>query len=142
MATVVKSDPKAPFSIATTPQCRGGGYFFLWIAPLYPWSVLYNAVLSKESSSTIFWVFGMTQPGIEPRSPGPLANTLTTMPMSGIKNMNIYIYIYIYMMEKFSAYLSNIFIHANLYHHYIINKVFLYLFMALYLLSSKLCSHL
>ena len=25
----------------------------------------------------------MTQPGIEPRSPGPLANTLTIMPMSG-----------------------------------------------------------
>ena len=23
-----------------------------------------------------FWVFGMTQPGIEPRSPRPLANTL------------------------------------------------------------------
>ena len=28
------------------------------------------------ASSTIFWVFGMTRPGIEPRSPGPLANTL------------------------------------------------------------------
>ena len=26
------------------------------------------------ASRTIFWVFGMTQPGIEPRSPGPLAN--------------------------------------------------------------------
>ena len=33
-------------------------------------------MLSKEASSTIFWVFGMTRPGIEPRSPGPLANTL------------------------------------------------------------------
>ena len=31
-----------------------------------------------------FWVFGITRPGIEPRSPGPLANTLTIMPMSGI----------------------------------------------------------
>ena len=29
----------------------------------------------------------MTRPGIEPRSPGPLANTLTAWPMSG----NIYI---------------------------------------------------
>ena len=27
---------------------------------------------------TIFKVFGMTQPGIEPRSPGPLADTLPT----------------------------------------------------------------
>ena len=26
----------------------------------------------------------MTRPGIEPRSPGPLANTLTARPMSGI----------------------------------------------------------
>ena len=26
----------------------------------------------------------MTRPGIEPRSPGPLVNTLTIMPMSGI----------------------------------------------------------
>ena len=38
-------------------------------------------VLSKEASSTIFWVFGMTRPGIELRSPGPLANTLTARPI-------------------------------------------------------------
>ena len=34
--TVVKGDPKAPFSIATTPRCRGGPYSFPQIAPLYP----------------------------------------------------------------------------------------------------------
>ena len=33
-------------------------------------------------SSSIFKVFGMTRPGIEPRSPGPLANTLNAGPMS------------------------------------------------------------
>ena len=38
-------------------------------------------------SSSIFKVFGMTRPGIEPRSPGSLANTLTAGP--------IYIYVYI-----------------------------------------------
>ena len=27
-------------------------------------------------------VFGMIRPGIEPRSPGPLANTVSTTPMS------------------------------------------------------------
>ena len=43
---------------------------------------LYCWVLSKEVSSTIFKVFGMTRPGIEPRSTGPLANTLPTNPMS------------------------------------------------------------
>ena len=37
------SDPKASFSIATTLSCRGGCYSIPWIAPLYPWSVPYNA---------------------------------------------------------------------------------------------------
>ena len=36
LATVVEGDPKAPFSIATTPRCRGRYYVFPWIAPLYP----------------------------------------------------------------------------------------------------------
>ena len=39
-------------------------------------------VLSKEPSSNIFRVFGKTRPGIEPRSPGPIANTLTITLMS------------------------------------------------------------
>ena len=34
--TIVEGDPKAPFSIATTPRCRGGRYSIPWIAPLYP----------------------------------------------------------------------------------------------------------
>ena len=45
-------------------------------------STLYCWVLNKEVSSTIFKVFGMTWPGIEPRSSGPLGNTLPTKPMS------------------------------------------------------------
>ena len=32
--TVDEGDLKAPFSIATTPRCRGGCYSFPWIAPL------------------------------------------------------------------------------------------------------------
>ena len=36
LATVVEDDPKAPLPIATTSRCRGGRYFFPWIAPLYP----------------------------------------------------------------------------------------------------------
>ena len=35
-ATVVESDLKAPFSIATTSRCRGGCYSIPWIAPLNP----------------------------------------------------------------------------------------------------------
>ena len=36
LATLVEGDPKASFSIATTPRCRGGCYSIPWIAPLYP----------------------------------------------------------------------------------------------------------
>ena len=36
LVTLVKGDPKAPFSIDTTPKCRGGHYSIPWIAPLYP----------------------------------------------------------------------------------------------------------
>ena len=39
-------------------------------------------MLSKEVSSTIFKVFGMTWLEIEPRSPEPLANTLPTGPIT------------------------------------------------------------
>ena len=38
------------------------------------------------ASSTIFWVFGMIRPGIEPRSPWPLVNTLTIMPIAWLPN--------------------------------------------------------
>ena len=41
---------------------------------------LYCWVLSKEVSSTILKVFGMTRPAIEPKSPGPLTNTLPSLP--------------------------------------------------------------
>ena len=34
----VEGDPKAPFSVGTTPWCSGGCYYFPLIAPLYPWS--------------------------------------------------------------------------------------------------------
>ena len=47
LVTVVKSNPKAPFSIATTPRYRGGPWSFPWIAPLYLWYV--------QISSTIFF---------------------------------------------------------------------------------------
>ena len=35
-------------------------------------------MIKKEVLSIIFWVFGMTRPGIEPQSPGLLANSLPT----------------------------------------------------------------
>ena len=76
LATEVEGNRKAPFSIATTLKCRGGRYFFsLDCTTLPSIRTLYCCVLSKEVSSATFKVFGMTRAGIEPRSPGPLANT-------------------------------------------------------------------
>ena len=31
LATIVEGDPKAPFSIATTPRCKGGPYSLPWL---------------------------------------------------------------------------------------------------------------
>ena len=78
MATVVDGDQKAPFSIATTLRCRGALLLSLDCSTLPLIRTLYCWVSSKEVTSTIFKVFGMTRPRIEPRSPGPLANTLLT----------------------------------------------------------------
>ena len=36
VGAVVVGDPKTPFSVATTPRCRGGRYSFPCIAPVYP----------------------------------------------------------------------------------------------------------
>ena len=43
LATIVEGDPKAPFSIATTQGVGEGATPFPGIAPLYPWTVPYNA---------------------------------------------------------------------------------------------------
>ena len=47
---------------------------------------LYWRVLSNEVSSTIFKVFGMTRPVVEPRFPGSLANTLPTRQISRLSS--------------------------------------------------------
>ena len=52
--------PESSFFSSSYTMVQGGWYLILWIVPLYPWS------LSKVASSTIFWVFGMSWPGIDP----------------------------------------------------------------------------
>ena len=75
LTTVVEGDQKAPFSITTTPRCREGRYLFSLDCSTLPLiRTLYCWVLSKEVSSIIFKVFGMTRPAIEPGSSRPLAN--------------------------------------------------------------------
>ena len=75
-------------------------YIEVWgFAPPFPRLLhtldLYLIMLSvsKVVSNTIFWVFGMTQPGIEPQSPRPLVNTQLIRPMA---RLYIYTYIHIY----------------------------------------------
>ena len=91
LATLAERDPKVPFLIATTLKCRGGHYSIPWIPPLYPWSLL--LMLSVKQGSIkyhfFFWVFGMIQPGIEPRSPRPLVSTLLIRPMARLSSFII-----------------------------------------------------
>ena len=76
MATIVKGNQKAPFSIATKPRCRGGATPFpgLLHFTLDTYLIL-PSVKQGGIKNHFFKVFSMTWPGIEPRSPGPLANT-------------------------------------------------------------------
>ena len=43
LANFVKGNLKASISLATTLRCKEGCYSYPWIAPLYSWSVPYNA---------------------------------------------------------------------------------------------------
>ena len=71
--TVVDGDGKGSFYIAIKPRCRGGWYPFLWIAALT--LDLYLKMLRvKYALSIIFWVLGMTRPGIEPQTIGEQSN--------------------------------------------------------------------
>ena len=97
MATLVEGHLEALFSIATTPRCREG-------ATLFPGLIHFTLdpyLIVLCSSSIIFWVFGMTWPGIEPWSPGPLANTLLIWPR--LQQISIYPYIFVFseLMNSF-----------------------------------------
>ena len=65
--TLDEGDPKAPFSIATTPRGREGRYWIPMIAPLFPWPVAYNA--ECWASSTIFESFVWLDLGLKPGPP-------------------------------------------------------------------------
>ena len=88
MVTVVEGDPKAPFSISTTPRYKGGRYSFLWITPLT--LDLYLIIQSVEQGGIKyhFRVFGMIRPRIKSRSLELLSNTLTILPMGQLKEQN------------------------------------------------------
>ena len=77
--------PKAPFSAATTPKCRGGGatpFLRLLHLPLIMLSVKQGGI------NYYFWVFGITRSEIKPQTIGEHSNHYVNVP---------YIYIYIYI---------------------------------------------
>ena len=76
LATIVEGDLKAPFSIATTPRLVAEDttpFTGLVHFTLDPYFIMLS--IKEAASGIIFWIFGMTQSGIEPWSPRPLANT-------------------------------------------------------------------
>ena len=80
--TVFEDNQYALSSIANTLRFREALLLSLDCSTLPLVHAFYCWVLSKEIWSINFKVFGMTRPGIEPKSPGPLLNILPTRPMS------------------------------------------------------------
>ena len=66
---IVEVNLKAPFSIATTPNCTRGINFFPWIDPL----TLDLYLITLRHQVPFLFVFDVTQPRIEPRHPEPYA---------------------------------------------------------------------
>ena len=79
LATLVEGDPKAPFSITTTPRSWGESYSIPWIAPLY----LYLIMLSVKQSTKVPFFQSLVWPDLGLNSGLP-ANALLIKPMAGI----------------------------------------------------------
>ena len=75
LVIVIKGDPKASFSIATTPRCREVPLLSLDCSTLPLIRTLYRWVLIKKVSSITLSIFAMTRPEIELRFVRPLAKT-------------------------------------------------------------------
>ena len=70
LATIIKVDSKASLSIASTPRCRRGHHSFPWIAPLYPWSIPYNAeCLASRHQVPFFESLVWLNQGLNPSLP-------------------------------------------------------------------------
>ena len=76
LATIVEGDPKAPFRYLLHQGVGEGATPFpgLLHFTLDPYLIMLS-VKQGGIKYLFFLVFGMTRPGIEPRSPRPLANT-------------------------------------------------------------------
>ena len=77
---------------------------------------MYLIMLSEQVSSTLFWVFGMTRPGIEPLSPWPLPKTLPTRTMGDTNEKKLFFQLLVLRIPHFSlrfVLLGWVFLHIN-----------------------------
>ena len=155
MSTFIESDPKAPFSIATTPKCRVGCYSISWIASLYPWCLPYSAKCEARQHQVLFFeslvwldlglnpVFSCHWRSLE----YPLVYTLYSHTRTHTHTYTliyIYIYIYIYMYISMCVHMSLhncIYIHTYIYmfacvykhiNEYIHRRIYLYTYVCVH----------
>ena len=76
MATVVEGDQKTPFSIATTPYVGDGATPFPGLVHFILVMELIMLSVKQGCIKYHFKAFGMKRPGIGPRSPRLLANSV------------------------------------------------------------------
>ena len=69
--TIIEGEQQAPFSITTKLRCRRGHYSFPWIAPR---TLDLHLIMLNVNQGGIKNHFSVTRLGIEPWSPGLLAN--------------------------------------------------------------------
>ena len=67
LVTLVKGDPKNPFSIASTHRCRGGHNSISLTVPFYPWSTLIMLSVKQRIPcfESLVWLDLGLNPGLE-----------------------------------------------------------------------------
>ena len=152
LVTLVEGDQTDPFSISTTPSCKGRRYVFSWIAPFYPWYVCYIAVCQARRYQVPFlksdttWDWYDTTWDWTPVSwtIGELSSHQANELVKCIYIcMNIYTYIYAnaftYVYIHVYIYVF-IYIHMHIYKHtdiyvgiYIYIYIYIYIFIYIYI---------
>ena len=132
LVILVEGDPRAPFSIAITPGCRGGRYSIPRIASPYPHIVMlsgWQSGLKYHFLSLWYDSTGRLNPGLP-----ELANTLLIRPMA---HLILYVYKvtrirkrFIHVFSLFSFHIYNLFI-------YLFYLFFIYLSIYLFLLPKR-----
>ena len=101
---MVEGDPKAPFSLATTPRCKRE------CNSIDPYLTMLS--VKQGDIKYHFWIFGMTRPGID-WDPGLLNHWWTLYSLDQWPYIYIYwqhFFIHAYLIEHFRHFLSTYFL--------------------------------